>query len=143
MTIELPPRTSISDVVGIIGISLGGAVIWHGVIWFWLRGLVASVIRRHTGAKETPVVSDAQLAVARRFHRSGFSLFLSWIPTGLHALGGIACSLIRDAGYLIFPWPILASSILFALGYSLTFSIRLRRLQKLLFSQPPSSEARQ
>ena len=114
--------------------SLVGAAFLHAFGWWALKSQVAILIREHTGAKENGIVSDAQMAIARRFHRSPFSLILSWMPFALLAAGNTACSLILDAGYIIVPWAILGSSMLFGLGFGLAVIIRPRRLRKLLFT---------
>jgi hypothetical protein len=128
-----------SDVVWLLWMSFPAGLAWYVILWFQLRGLCAMAIRDHTGSKETAIVSDEQLAIARKFHRSLFALFCSWIPMALLVLGNTACSLIRDAGYVIFPWWILTPTLLWGLASFLTYSIRLRRLRKLLFPTPPEA----
>lgn len=120
------------DVLGIVGMSFVGGAIFHGILWSLLKSHVAALLRNRSADRPNEAVSNEQLGVARRFHWTVFSLTLSWMPFALLATGNIACSLIRDAGYLIFPWAIVASSCLAGLGFSLAILLRNRRLASLL-----------
>ena len=122
-----------SDIFWLLCATFAAGAFTHLVGGSLLKVEVAKVVRHHTGAKEKGIVSVAQMAIARRFHMSPFAFLLSWIPFALIVSAQIVCSLIRDAGYRIFPWAILITSILFGPGWSTASYLRRRRLRKLLF----------
>jgi len=131
----LPPRTSFTDVIVLLGFSLMIATVLH-----LIRGQksrlseeVAVVCKRrlNPGLIQSGLIDDL-VSNVRGFHRSVLAFTLTWLPFLVLMLGYTCCSLLRDAGYLIFPWPMLGVSLLFGLALWVVQRIRLRLISRLI-----------
>jgi hypothetical protein len=83
-----------------------------------------------------PVLSEDLLSTVRRFHRSVAAFALTWLPFLVFVIGCTCCSLLRDAGYLIFPWPLLTVALLCGLVMWVVQRIRLRFISRLIPTGP-------
>lgn len=128
----LAPATSAVDVLLVLTLSVPLALILH-----LLQGLSSS----RTISAASPIIPDPSVETAApspakvarsiftRRYWSTSSIFLTWFPCLVMAVGNISCSLLRDAGYQIFPWPITSVSVLFGLTLVICQGIR-RRIEK-------------
>ncbi len=135
----LPPRTSLTDVIALFGFTLLIAAILHLVRGQKLRlsEEVAVVCKRYSisGSTQSGVSNDLDSAV-RKFHRSVVAFILTWLPFLVLVLGNTCVSLLRDAGYLIFPWPLLTVCLLFGLAVWAAQRVRLRLISRLIIRGP-------
>ena len=58
------------------------------------------------------------------------SLFFTWAPLLASVLGFIGCSLWRDAGHLIFPWPLVSVAVLFGVTGFICQVLRQRMIRR-------------
>ena len=140
-----PPLTSWSDVV-LLGVSsLAIAAVLHG-----LRGREAALSREAASVCRGHAIPDALLAslaedpvtALRRYHRSGAAFLLTCLPYVIMVAGFTGCSLLRDAGYDIFPW-LLAVCLASGLSFGVAIHFRQRSILRLLLcrAKPPLQEA--
>jgi hypothetical protein len=135
----LPPRTSLTDVIALLAISLLLAGVLHLIHGQKLRlsEEVAVVCKKHSDSGlDHHSLSDDLVSIVRRFHRSLLAFILTWLPFLVLVLGNMCCSLLRDAGYLIFPWPLLSVSLLFGLALWVAQRIRLHLISRLVLRGP-------
>ncbi len=140
IAITIPPsRTSLADVVMLFAASLLFAGVWH-----LLRGQkvrlseeLAILAKRYSipdfGDSD---LSGDQMLTIQKYHRGLRAFIVSWLPFLVAGVGDTFCSLLRDAGYLIFPWPVLGVSLCFGLAFWMTDRIRLRSVSHLLLQRP-------
>ncbi len=130
-----PPLTSWSDVV-LLGVSsLAIAAVLHG-----LRGRKAGLSEEAASVCRCHAIPDALLAglaedpvtALRRYHRSGAAFLLTCLPMLILVAGFTGCSLLRDAGYQIFPWPLLAVCLASGLSFGVANHFRQRSIHRLL-----------
>ena len=136
---HLPPRTSLTDVLLLFGFSLLFAAILHLIRGQRLRLCdEVSVVCKRAAIPDAcqPGPSDSLISDARRFHRSAVAFALAWFPFLVLVIGYTCCSLIRDAGYLIFPWPLLTVSLLFGFALWAAQRIRLHLVSRLILPEP-------
>jgi len=135
----LPPRTSVAEVMVLFGFSLLIAAVLHLIRGqkLSLSGEVAVVCKRSSmsGTNQT-IPPDDLVSTVRKFHRSVMAFALTWLPFLVLVLGNTCCSLLRDAGYLIFPWPLLSVSLLFGLALWVVQRVRLRLISRLILQGP-------
>lgn len=79
-----------------------------------------------------PNPSEDLVSIVRKFQRSVAAFTLTWLPFLVLVTGNTCCSLLRDAGYLIFPWPLLTVSLLFGLALWVAQRMRLRLISRLI-----------
>jgi len=134
-----PPKTSLTDVMLLFACSLviGGALHLIRGNKVWLSQEIAGVRKRCSIVDSSRCdVPTEEMAAVRNYHRSWMAFLLSWVPFLILVAGGTCCSLLRDAGYLIFPWPLLTVALLSALAFALTQTIRVRSIKRLLLRGP-------
>ena len=113
-----PPTTTLSEVIYVLAISVPASLILHATLGMAMRRKVQS--------------SDPSAAARiRKFYWSVPSLILAWLPFLIMSLGNVGCSLLRDAGYQIFPWPLLSVSLLFGIAMGACNFLRERMIKKL------------
>jgi hypothetical protein len=129
-----PPTTTLTDVIVLFVFSLFVAGILHVI-----RGRdsilsreATSVSRRNSGAIKNTGISDKEMASVRKFHKSLAAFTLSWVPFLVLVAGNTCCSLLRDAGYLIVPWPLMIVSLAFGIAFAVTQIIRCRFIGRLV-----------
>ena len=114
-----PTPTTLIDALAIIGLCIPAALFLHAIV-------SVSMVRKARSA-------DPSAAEALKKHLwSAPSLLLAWLPFLAMALALIGCSLLRDAGYLTFPWPMIGVWVLFALLRGLYEMMLRRRLKRLM-----------
>jgi hypothetical protein len=129
------PQTTLSDCLGMLGISLVAGAALH-----LLRARLgkvsgeADVLAHSTGQAKTEV-----LAAIKSFHWTPAAFLLSWLPLLGMSMGNIACSLWRDAGHSLYPWPMVGVSVLVAAIFAVTVVLRHRMLKRRLVSPPVKS----
>src|SRR5258706_367587 len=115
----LPPRTSLTDVIALFVFSLFIAGVLHLIRGQKLRlsEEVAIVCKRYSipDPKQSGL-SEEPASTVREFHGSVVAFIITWSPFLVLVTGYTCCSLLRDAGHLIFPWPILTVSLVFGLS---------------------------
>ena len=114
-----PPIVTFTDAFLIIGIFIPAAVVLHAF----------------TGAAMVRKARATDPASAERVKKGLWSfpsLLLAWLPFLFLALGMFGCSFLRDAGYLIFPWPMVSLFVLFGLAQGLCQFVMRRRLGRLV-----------
>ncbi|MDB6070043.1 MAG: hypothetical protein JWL81_1214 [Verrucomicrobiales bacterium] len=128
ITAILHTTTTLSDSLYLVGFSLPAALIPHAI-----RGAFLHKNHQKRDSSRLPhnILTDPASLQIRRFHWSLASVVLSWLPFLMMSLGYVGCSLLRDAGHQIFPWPLLAVSILFALTFGASQYLRHRMIQNL------------
>jgi hypothetical protein len=132
-TPALPPRAGMLDLA-----LMFGCVLVIGLVIHIVRGLPAFLRKEaelSAGKNHNRVITDDQLSAIRRFHWSAEAFILSLIPFLLAAAANTAVSLIRDTGYMIFPWPVLASSALIGLGFGITLYRRALKIRKIVLPE--------
>ena len=143
-----PPGTSLTDVIALFGLSLLMAVLLHLIRGQKLRlaAEVALICKRCAISEASPSeISDDLVSNVRRFHLSVGAFALSWLPFLVLVIGYTLCSLLRDAGYLIFPWPLLGVSLLFGFAFWAGQRIRMRVIERRIsgrLNQPASPTRR-
>ena len=99
------PPTSWQDCILLVAFTVPLALICHALI-------AASMFQ---SAKRSDNFTETSY---RKLFWGLPSLLLTWAPLLAAVLGYIGCSLWRDAGHLIFPWPLFSVAILSGLtGY--------------------------
>ena len=139
MDMTSPPKTSLTDVVAIFAFSLFMTAILHLTRGQKVRlAQEIAMVRNRYSLPDSghPKSAEDEMLTVRKYHNSLTALILSWLPFLILVAGDTCCSLLRDAGYLIFPWPLLAVSLLFGLGLWATQTIRLRSIRRLLLRAP-------
>jgi hypothetical protein len=135
----LPPRTSFTDVIVLLGFSLLIAAVFHLVRGQKLRlseeVAVVCKSRSDSGWSQSGHTDDL-VSNVRRFHRSVVAFTVSWLPFLVLVIGNTCCSLLRDAGYLIFPWPLICVNLLFGLALWASQRIRLHLISRLISQGP-------
>ena len=135
----LPPRTSLTDVITLFVFSLFIAGVLHLIRGQKLRlsEEVSIVCKRYSipDSQQSGLSRDPAPAV-RKFHSSAVAFILAWLPFLVLVAGYTCCSLLRDAGYLIFPWPLFTVSLVFGLALWVAQCIRLRSIRRLLLQGP-------
>ncbi len=81
-------------------------------------------------------LSESQFRTIQKFHMSIVAFILSWLPFLVSAIGMICCSLLRDAGYQILPWPILAVAVVAVIAASVSHHLRMGSIRRLVSSGP-------
>jgi len=133
--IAWPPKTSVTDVLAVFAFSVLAAGALH-----LIRGQkvrlgedIVLALKRYGVARSghDDHTVDHMLKV-RRYPWSLAAFVLSWLPFLVLVTGNTCCSLLRDGGYPIFPWPLLAVSLLFGLAFWIAQSMRLRSIKRLI-----------
>ena len=135
LSITRPPPTALSDVLLLFALSLVGAGVLHLLRgWTNVPSREAGVLSRHASASGpgTQDRSGELLTRVRGFQRGWLSFLLTWLPLVVMVAGYTGCSLLRDAGYLIFPWPILGVAVAGSVVMASTEFIRGRRTKRIL-----------
>lgn len=117
MTTTSAPPTSLRDCLLLVAFTVPVALVFHGVV-------AAPMFR---AAKESASYSEAAY---RKMFWSAPSLLLTWVPLLVGAVGNIGCSLLRDAGYLIFPWPLFSVAVLFGVAMFVCQRLRQRMIRR-------------
>lgn len=131
----MPPTTSLHDCLGLLGLSIAMGCA------FFLLGRTAKArpiaTLRFTNAlasgKPSRVVDPALASDAvRGYSRSLVAFLICWLSWLAMILGSIGVSLIRDAGFVIFPWVILLPSVLFVAAALFATRLKFQRLSRSL-----------
>jgi hypothetical protein len=80
-------------------------------------------------------ISETQFRAIQKFHISILAFILSWLPFLVGTIGMICCSLLRDAGYQILPWPMLAVAVVAVIAASVSHRLRMGLIRRLLSSR--------
>jgi hypothetical protein len=129
----MPPTTSLSDCLWIIALSVGIAATRYlaGLTGFFCsaeaKGFAGWLLRR-----KAPLVIDpteAETAV-HKYYRSPAAFFIIWFPWLAFCSGNIVVSLLRDAGFMIFPWPILINCALLGVWLPVSAVLKFRGLSR-------------
>jgi len=135
----LPPKTSLTDVIALFVFSLFIAGVLHLIRGQKLRlsEEIAIASKRYSipDSKQSGLSEDPASKV-RKFHSSVVAFILTWLPFLVFVTGYTCCSLLRDAGYLIFPWPLLTVSLVFGLALWVAQCIRIRSIRRVLLQGP-------
>jgi hypothetical protein len=135
-------KTSVTDVLALFAFSLLAAGILHVI-----RGRkvklgedIVIVLKRYGVVRSTHTDHSVDhMLKVRKYHWSLAAFILSWLPFLMLVTGNTCCSVLHDAGYPIFPWPLLAVGLLFGLALWVAQSMRLRSIKRLLFPTPVKS----
>jgi hypothetical protein len=130
---DLPSTTSLKDVLGLLALSLLFGGVLHALRWLRLSREVTLVRKRYSIPDSTH--NSDPLRAVRNYHQSVTAFMLSWLPFLAGITCSIGCSLLRDAGYAIYPWLLLASGLLFGLAMVTTETFRQRRIRRYLLSE--------
>ena len=136
---SFPPRTSLTDVIALFGFSLLVAAVLHLIRGQKLRlsEEVALACKRYAiSCSKQPGLSEDLVSTVRRFHTSVVAFVLTWLPFVVLVIGNTCCSLLRDAGYLVFPWPLLTVSLVSGLAMWVAQRFRLRFISRLISRGP-------
>jgi hypothetical protein len=101
-----PPPTTLEDILLLVGAFAAAVTVLHLVRLAF--GFEDEVVRASARAKQlipALVIDEAAACRAvRSFHLTLPALLAAYAPPLTLAIGYSGCSLLRDAGYLIFPW---------------------------------------
>ena len=131
----MPPPTSLSDCLWLLGMSIAIGAAFFLLGWSGKARSIAT--QRFTTAlsrEETSRPVDPAMAsdVVRGYSRSSVAFLICWLPWLAMILGSIGVSLLRDAGFVIFPWVILLPGALFVAGWLLAARLKFLRLCRSL-----------
>ena len=136
-----PPVTAMRDVLALVGWTGVLTLIWYGVTGtqrLLTREAISSVLGRR--ASEADVqgasVTADQTARLRKFHFSWPVFLLGCLPMLMIVMGNVGCSLLRDAGYLIVPWPVRLNGAACGASFYVVLIVRRRFIRRLLLGQP-------
>ena len=130
----MPPRTTLSDCMGVIAISVGMALVFYvaGRAGWWRRveaeRFSARWVRSRPGKKIE--AAEAEGAV-REFYRSPVAFLIVWLPWLAYCCGNIVISLLRDVGVMIFPWPMAINCGLLGVWWNLSSWLKFRRTSRM------------
>jgi hypothetical protein len=136
-----PPTTALTDVIALFVYALFAAAILHFIRGRdpILRGEASGVLKWKSRGGTHASISDKSMASVRRFHKSMVAFALSWMPFLVLVAGNTSCSLLRDAGYQIIPWPLMIVSGAFSSAFAVSQMIRGRYIRHLLTEPVPAS----
>ena len=129
----MPPTTSLSDCLWLLGLSIVMGSVFFFLGWTAKARSIATL--RFTNAlslaKPSHQVDPAVASDAIHGYSCSLVAFLiCWLPWLAMIVGSIGVSLIRDAGFVIFPWAMLLPGVLFIAGALLAARLKLRRLSR-------------
>jgi hypothetical protein len=101
---------------------------------------IALVLNRYRVTRSHDNHSVDHLLKVRRYHWSLAAFVLSWLPFLVLVTGNTCCSLLVAAGYPVFPWPVLAVSLLFGLAFWVAQNMRLRSIKRLILPTRTETE---
>ncbi len=136
-----PPVTALRDVLALAGWTGVVTLIWYGMTGtqgLLTREAISSVLGGRASEADmqaAPLTTD-QLARLRRFHFSWPVFLLGCLPMLMIVMGNVGCSLLRDAGYLIFPWPVMLNGAACGASFYVVLIVRRRFIRRLLLVQP-------
>ena len=105
-----PQTTSVSDCIWLLVISLAG-------------GLLNYLMDR----RRYRIAQASEPGPSRHSNFQSQKAFLiSWFPWLLFCVGSIGVSVLRDYGFIIFPWPMLANFLLLSLWLNLAQRLQSR-----------------
>ena len=132
--IALSPTMPVTDLVLVFAFSLlaAGAVHLIRAQKVRLGEDLALVLKRYRAPRSHDDHSVEHMLKIRKYHWSLAAFVLSWLPFLVLATGNTCCSLLRDGGYPVFPWPLLAVSLLFGLAFWVAQNLRLRAIKRLI-----------
>ena len=133
---------SVTDVLLVFAFSLlvAGAVHLIRAQKVRLGEDLALVLKRYPVARSHGDHSVEHMLKVRKYHWSLAAFVLSWLPFLVLVTGNTCCSLLRDGGYPVFPWPVLAASLLFGLAFWAAQNMRLRSIKRLILPTRTETE---
>jgi hypothetical protein len=136
------PKMSVTDVLLVFAFSLlvAGALHLIRAQKVRLGEDLALVLKRYRVARSHDDHSVEHLLKVRKYHWSLAAFVLSWLPFLVLVTGTTCCSLLRDGGYPVFPWPLLAVSLLFGLAFWAAQNMRLRSIKRLILPTRTETE---
>ena len=134
------PKVSVTDVLLVFAFSLLAAGALHLIRAQKVRlgEDLALVLKRYPVARSHNDHSVEHMLRVRKYHWSLAAFVLSWLPFLVLVTGNTCCSLLRDGGYPVFPWPLLAVGLFFGLALWAAQNMRLRSIKRL--TQPTTTE---
>lgn len=96
-------------------------------IWLLVVSVAVGLMRYYAACRRYRV-STAEVRMGRRSYAVLF--LISWFPFLLCGIGFIGVSILRDRGWSIFPWPIVANCLLLSLWLYLARRLESRYLGK-------------
>lgn len=103
------PATNWRDAFDLVIYTIPLALLYHQIL---AQALKRSSQKEELKASRMGFKALGFVNAERRFRWTALSLLLSWLPILVMVLGAIGCSLLRDAGFQIFPWAVLGASVL-------------------------------
>ena len=134
----MPPRTTLSDCMGLIVFSLGMALVQYvvGRVGLWRRLEVGWFSARWMRSRPGRTIEAAEAEGAvREFYRSPVAFLIVWLPWLASSCGNIVISLLRDVGVMIFPWPIAINSGLLGVWFYLSSWLKFRRTSRMVVGE--------
>jgi hypothetical protein len=131
----MPPTTSLSDCLYVLGTSVLMAIIYYLFGWSGIaRKIALGRFKAALALRKAPRPVDPDVAsdLIRRYSRSPVAFLICWLPWLGMMSGSIGVSLIRDAGFVIVPWAILLPTVLFVLGTLIAARLKFLRLSRSL-----------
>src|SRR5687768_5504088 len=131
----MPPSTSLSDCFWLLAFSMvaGSVHFLLGLAGVFrpaeARQFAWSLSRKEPSRNVEPAEASS---VIQRYYCSPSAFFISWLPWFAFSAGSIVVSLLRDAGFQIFPWPILANCGLFSVWLLIAGRLKLHRVSQIL-----------
>ena len=125
-----PPQTTLEDILWLIGLFFVAAIIIHVIrLIFGFERESLRIMERAKKVIPSAVIDHALVVqAARRFHLTFIAFWVSYLPMLVLAIGGSACTLLRDDGYLIFPWLIPSVLVIFSFTNWLSMDWRERAI---------------
>jgi hypothetical protein len=136
------PKMSVTDVLLLFAFSLlvAGALHLIRAQKVRLSEDIALVLKRYRVARSHDNHSVEHLLKVRKYHWSLAAFVPSWLPFLVLVIGNTCCSLLGAAGYPVFPWPLLAVSLLFGLAFWEAQNMRLRSIKRLILPATTETE---
>lgn len=134
------PVTAASDVLLLLGWTSGLTLLFYlvmGTKWLLNREAIASILNRRASEADmraAPIHAD-QMSRLRKFHFSWPTFLLSCLPMLVSVAGGVGCSLLRDAGYMIVPWPVMLNGAALGAAIPGVLIVRRRAIRRLLLGE--------
>jgi len=136
------PKMSVTDVLLVFAFSLlvAGALHLIRAQKVRLAEDLALVHKRYRVARSHDDHSVEHMRKVWKYHWSLAAFVLSWLPFLVLVTGTTCCSLLRDGGYPVFPWPLLAVGLLFGLALWVAQNMRLRSIKRLILPTRTETE---